>query len=119
AKAPFDTGGRVGLTGIPWVTIDPPGSMDIDQGMHLERTAPGFAFRCAIAAVAAHVPSGSLLEQEAWKRGTTVYCPDIKAPLYPTSLSEGAARLLHDEQRRAIVFTITLDERGARTAERG
>ncbi len=118
AQAPLDTAGRVDLTDVPWVTIDPPGSMDLDQAMHLERTADGFVVRYAIADVAAHVPPGSLLEQEAWKRGTTVYCPDIKAPLYPTSLSEGAASLLPDQTRPAIVFTIQLDAEGERTSAR-
>ena len=61
---------------------------------------------------------GSLLEQEAWKRGTTVYCPDVKAPLYPTSLSEGAASLLPDQTRPAIVFTVGLDGEGERTSAR-
>src|SRR5699024_4934702 len=37
ARAPVDTAGRVDLTGVPWVTIDPPGSMDLDQAMQLER----------------------------------------------------------------------------------
>ena len=58
AQAPLDTAGRVDLTDVPWVTIDPPGSMDLDQAMHLERTADGFVVRYAIADVAAHVPSG-------------------------------------------------------------
>ena len=38
--------------------------------------------------------AGGPIEAEAWRRGETVYCPDIRIPLYPTVLSEGAASLL-------------------------
>ena len=40
-------------TDVPFVTIDPPGSMDLDQAMHLERDGAGYRVRYAIADVPA------------------------------------------------------------------
>jgi hypothetical protein len=42
----------------------------------------------------------------------TMYSPDSRAPLHPTVLSEGAASLLPDELREAVVWTIDLDVGG-------
>lgn len=45
--------GRVDETGIAFVTIDPPGSMDLDQAVHIEKTSTGYVVHYAIADVAA------------------------------------------------------------------
>ena len=45
--------GRLDLRDLPFLTIDPPGSMDLDQAMLLERSGDGFTVRYAIADVAA------------------------------------------------------------------
>ncbi|MDX6592901.1 MAG: hypothetical protein QOJ13_2097 [Gaiellales bacterium] len=109
--------GRQDLGDLPFVTIDPPGSMDLDQAMLLERRGgEGYLVRYAIADVAAFVARGSAVDREAWNRGQTVYMPDRRVPLYPTVLSEGAASLLPGEERPAIVFVIELDQRGCRTS---
>ena len=59
----------------------------------------------AIADVGFFVRPGDALDQEAWRRGVTVYMPDERARLYPATLSEGAASLLPDGPRPAVVFT--------------
>jgi len=99
-------------TEIPFVTIDPPGSMDLDQALHLERTADGYRLHYAIADVAAFVEAGDPIDVEAHRRGQTLYAPEHRVPLYPPVLSEGAASLLPDELRPALVWTIALDETG-------
>jgi exoribonuclease R len=107
------------LTGIPFVTIDPPSSMDLDQAMCLSgREGGGFRVRYAIADVAAYVPAGGPLAAETWRRGQTVYLPDGKVPLHPVVLSEGAVSLLPDQMRSAVVWTIDLDADGAVGATR-
>jgi len=90
--------------------------MDLDQAMLLERRGDGFRVRYAIADVSAVVPAGGAIEREAWSRGQTVYCPDVRVTLYPPQISEGAASLLPDVERPALVYTIDLDERGRQTA---
>ncbi len=100
-------------TALTLVTIDPPTSMDLDQAMCLARR-PGGGYRVhyAIADVAAYVPARGALADETWRRGETVYLPDGNVPLHPRTLSEGAASLLPDQIRAAVVWTIDLDATG-------
>ncbi|MEV4810862.1 RNB domain-containing ribonuclease [Micromonospora avicenniae] len=100
----------VDRTDVPFVTVDPAGSRDLDQAMHLSRRpGGGYRVRYAIADVAAHVRPGGALDEETWRRGQTVYLPDGNVPLHPETLSEGAASLLPDVDRAAVVWTIDLD----------
>ncbi|OAH50991.1 RNB domain-containing ribonuclease [Microbacterium oleivorans] len=102
------------LRGIPFLTIDPEGSTDLDQAVHLERTADGGGIlHYAIADVPAFVPMGGAVDAEARRRGQTVYAPDGRIPLHPAVLSEDAASLLPDRDRRAFVWRFELDA-GAR-----
>lgn len=118
ATRPVAAAGRADLRDIEFFTLDPAGSRDLDQAMHLERDGNGYRVRYAIADVAAFVDRGGPIEAEAWRRGETVYCPDVRIPLYPTVLSEGAASLLPDVDRPAVVFTIDLDHTGTQLAVR-
>jgi exoribonuclease R len=100
-------------TDLPFVTIDPPTSRDLDQAMCLQRrSGGGYRVYYAIADVTSFVRPGGALEAETWRRGQTVYLPDAKTPLHPTSLSEGAASLLPDVERLAVLWTIDLDADG-------
>lgn len=106
--------GRLDLREVDFFTVDPPGSRDLDQAMHLERTGRGYRVRYALADIGHFVDRGSALEAEAWRRGVTVYSPDMRAPLYPFALSEGAASLLPGQDRPAIVFTVEIGRDGRR-----
>ena len=53
AATPWPREGRLDLRDLPFLTIDPPGSMDLDQAMLLERSGDGYTVRYAIADVAA------------------------------------------------------------------
>lgn len=100
---------RDDLTALPFVTIDPPRSMDLDQAVHIERTASGFVVHYAIADVYAFVEPGSALDVETHRRGQTFYLPDGSGPLHPRELSEGIASLLPDVVRPAVVWRIETD----------
>ncbi|MBA2333296.1 MAG: RNB domain-containing ribonuclease, partial [Actinobacteria bacterium] len=99
-------------TAIPFVTIDPPESMDLDQALHLERSGRGYRVRYAIADVAAFVTPGGPMDVQAFARGETLYAPDGNARLYPPQISEGAGSLLPDETRPAILWTMEVDGSG-------
>jgi exoribonuclease R len=99
-------------TGIPFFTIDPPGSMDLDQAMHLERNGDGYRILYAIADVPTFVRLGGDLDVETRQRGQTVYCPDVRVPLHPEVVSEAAASLLPDAVRPAFVWDLRLDAAG-------
>jgi exoribonuclease R len=94
-------------------TIDPPGSMDLDQAMALSRTGDGYRVDYAIADVAAFVAPGGALDAEAHRRVVTRYLPDGNAPLHPRVLSEGAASLLPGEDRAAVLWSFALAPDGA------
>lgn len=106
------SGMRRDARGIPLVTIDPVGSMDLDQAVAIERRATGYRVFYAIADVAAFIEPGSELEAESLRRGQTIYLPDEPARLHPEELSEGSASLLPNVDRPAVLWTIDLDSRG-------
>jgi exoribonuclease R len=107
----------VDRTDIPFATIDPATSLDLDQAMCLRRrSGGGYRVHYAIADVVSWVRPGGPLDVETWGRGQTVYLPDGKVPLHPKVLSEDAASLLPDRDRPAVVWTIDLDADGATVA---
>ncbi|WP_190136362.1 RNB domain-containing ribonuclease [Streptomyces longispororuber] len=100
-------------TDIPFFTVDPPASVDLDQAAHLSRRAGGgYRVRYAIADVAAYVTPHGPLDAEAHRRVTTLYFPDEKVPLHPAAISEGAASLLPGRTRPALLWTVDLDADG-------
>lgn len=105
------------LREIPFATLDPAGSRDLDQAFHIERTGSGFVVRYAIADVPGFVRAGGAIDAEARLRGQTLYLPDGSVPLHPLVLSEGAASLLPGADRTAYVWTIPLDADGAAAHE--
>jgi exoribonuclease R len=96
-------------TDVPFVTIDPAGSMDLDQALYLERAGDGYRVRYAIADVPSFVTPGGALDAEARKRGKTIYPPDGPIPLHPLILSNGATSLLPGQVRSAFVWDFALD----------
>src|SRR3954469_8934188 len=104
-RAPSDHADR---TAMPFVTLDPASSTDLDQAFAIEEAGSDLLLHYAIADVAWFVEDGGVVAGEAWKRGMTLYLPDGKAALYPPVLSEGAASLLPDGPRPAVIFTVRI-----------
>jgi exoribonuclease R len=115
-RGPPPDPGRRDRTGLRLVTIDPPGSRDLDQALLIERRGDGHRVRYAIADVAALVRSGGAIDREARARGVTLYLPDHRTPLHPDVLGEGAASLLPGQDRPALLWTIDLDASGEAVA---
>jgi exoribonuclease R len=103
-------------TDIELITIDPEGSRDLDQALHIARDGDGYRVSYAIADVAAFVAAGDPVDLEAHRRGMTLYAPDHRTQLHPPVLSEDAASLLPDQIRPALLWTIQLNSRGKMTA---
>lgn len=103
---------RADARDLPLITIDPPGSMDLDQALHIERRGTGFRVRYAIADVGAWLEPGRAIDDEARSRVTTLYAPDGRTPLHPPELSEGAASLLPGQEAPAALWEIELDDAG-------
>ncbi len=109
---PWIESDRPDRTDLPLITLDPVGSMDLDQAVLIQQIPDGFRVFYAIADVAAFVRPGGPLEAESFVRGQTLYSPDRSTPLHPRTLSESAASLLPDQRRAAVLWTIDLDTRG-------
>ena len=108
---------HVDRTDVAFVTLDPATSTDLDQAFAIERSGDDLLLRYAIADVGWFVEAGDPLDVEAWRRGTTMYFPDGRVPLYPPQLSEGAASLLPSGPRSAVVFIVRLGIEGPPTLD--
>ena len=100
---------------IPFVTVDPAGSLDLDQAFFIEREGDGYLLRYAVSAVGTFIEPGGPLDGETHRRGQTFYGPDGSIPLHPEVLSHGAASLLPGEERPAYLWYHHLDAAGELT----
>lgn len=97
------------LTGVEFVTIDPPSSTDLDQALFIERSGEGYKVLYAIADVPSFVEPGGALDAETRRRGQTFYAPDGRIPLHPEVISEQAGSLLAGQLCAAFVWEFALD----------
>lgn len=112
AQPGIDDPTLVDHTGLAFVTIDGPGTRDLDQAVHVELQGTGFRLRYAIADASFYVAPGTALFDEAVRRGASFYLPGQSVPMLPRALSEGLISLGPDVDRRALVFDVTLDAHG-------
>ncbi len=103
------------LTSFAFVTIDGPGTRDLDQAVYVEETEGGYDLLYAIADASYYVRPGSALFEEAVRRGASYYLPGLSVPMLPRPLSENLVSLVADEARRALVFDVGFDATGSVT----
>ncbi|MEQ8717882.1 MAG: RNB domain-containing ribonuclease [Acidimicrobiales bacterium] len=94
---------------LPLISIDPAGSLDIDQAVAARRVGGGYRLWYAIADPAAFVTPGGIIDAETHARGVTLYSPDRRTPLHPEVLSEKIASLFPGTDRPAVLWTFDLD----------
>ena len=110
---PEDIAGRTDFR--PWdtVTVDPETARDHDDAISLDRlNEGGWRLAVHIADVAHYVRPGSLLDQEAYLRGTSVYFPDRVVPMLPHALSSNICSLVEAQERLTQSVVLDLDARG-------
>jgi ribonuclease R len=93
---------RRDLTGLATFTIDPVTARDYDDAISAERDGDAIRIWVHIADVSAHVRPGSALENEAYRRATSVYVPGAVEPMLPQALSNDACSLVPGEERLAV-----------------
>ncbi len=100
------------------VTIDGDNARDFDDALSLTRLPDGtFQVGVHIADVATYVQEGTVLDKEAFRRGTSVYFPDRVVPMFPEVLSNGVLSLNPDEDRLARSVVLRLDPHSAEILE--
>ena len=111
---PAACAGRLDLRDKTVITIDGASSKDFDDAVSLERDGEGnWVLGVHIADVSHYVPAGSVLDLEAFHRGTSVYFADRVVPMLPEALSNGICSLNPHVDRLALSCILTLDPSGA------
>lgn len=103
---------RVDLTSADIYTIDPADAKDHDDAISVQKNIDGFSLGVHIADVSYFVPEGSALDQEALRRGNSVYLPGMVIPMLPENLSNDICSLKPNRIRLAHSVTIDFDKRG-------
>jgi len=109
---------RSDLRHIEHVTIDGETAKDFDDAIAVEKAGRGFRLYVSIADVSHYVKTGSAVDIEAYRRGTSVYFPDRVIPMLPERLSNDLCSLVPDEDRPAFTAILDFNAKGKRTAER-
>lgn len=104
---------RVDLRHLPFVTIDGEDARDFDDAVYAEEKASGgWRLWVAIADVSWYVRPATVLDQEAHKRGNSVYFPEFVVPMLPELLSNGLCSLNPNADRLAMVCEMTISAAG-------
>lgn len=111
-----DKSHRVDLRKLPFVTIDGEDAKDFDDAVYCESLPNGgWKLWVAIADVSHYVTPNSPLDQEAEKRGTSVYFPGHVVPMLPEALSNGLCSLNPHADRLVIVCEMQINPQGNMT----
>jgi ribonuclease R len=109
-----DLEGRTDFRQIVTVTIDGEHARDFDDAITLERLSNGhFWLGVHIADVAHYVEEGSVLDEEAYERGTSVYFPERAVHMFPSELATGLCSLNPKVDRLVQSCLMEVDRKGS------
>lgn len=104
---------RRDLTKLNCFTIDGEDSRDLDDAISISKNSDGtYKLGVHIADVGEYVTYGSVLDKEAFKRGTSVYFPSLVLPMLPRNLSNGICSLNENENRLALSVFMDINDAG-------
>ena len=105
--------GREDLTDQPYVTIDSPGTQDLDDALLAEPNVTGWRLSVAIADPTTVIAEGSPADLEARHRATAIYFPGEPRPMLPEAISTRLCSLMPDTPRLALVCDLQVNNDGS------
>jgi len=93
-------------------TIDGADAKDLDDAISVRKTEEGYSLGVHIADVSHYVTAGTLTDEEAMNRGTSVYFADRVIPMLPECISNGVCSLNAGTDKLAFSALIELDNAG-------
>lgn len=110
---PEDVQGRLDLRDVPTITIDGPDAKDLDDAISVVKLENGnYQLGVHIADVGHYVRPGSALDQEAFRRGNSIYLLDRVLPMLPFDLSNGVCSLTPGVDRLTLSVIMEIDAAG-------
>ena len=103
---------RRDLRDLDIITIDGADAKDLDDAVYVEKTEDGYKLIVSIADVSYYVKEGTELDNEALKRGNSIYLVDRVIPMLPRKLSNNLCSLNPDEDKMTFSVEIDFDEKG-------
>lgn len=104
--------GRLDLTGETIFTIDGADAKDLDDAVNIKKFDNFYEVGVHIADVGEYVKQGNVFDEEAYKRGTSVYFPTSVLPMLPKSLSNGICSLNEGVERLTLSCIMKVDFSG-------
>lgn len=104
--------GRADLTDIPYVTIDSEHTRDMDDALYAQANENGWLLSTAIADPSAWFGMNTNLDQEAARRGNSLYFPGRSLPMLPQELSNTLCSLLEGKDRLALICDMQINKQG-------
>lgn len=109
---PSDLTGRLDLRNELIFTIDGADAKDLDDAISVKKLDEGWELGVHIADVSNYVKENTALDEEAQKRGTSVYFADRVIPMLPKELSNGICSLNANEDKLAFSAIMVINKKG-------